>query len=164
MKRSLAAALALALGLAPLSAQPARAQETDQLLGLILGIGALYAVGRALSERGDTTEAPPAPQVQSFRPRAPAMQGRQGHVPRTEDRFRKSVPAECFRRFDTRHGTVRGFPRRCVERTMRHAHKLPGKCLVNVRTERGPRSLYRAGCLRERGWRMDGRPGGYAGG
>lgn len=164
MKRSLAAALAFSLAITPLSAQPARAQENDQLLGLIVGIGALYVIGRAIAERGDAAAAPAPPQVGQFRPRAPAMQSRSGHAPRADERSRKLVPAECFRRFDTRQGTVRGFPRRCLERTMHNAHRLPGHCLTQVRTERGPRSLYRAGCLRNKGWRMDDRPGAFVGG
>jgi hypothetical protein len=167
MKRPLAAALALALALMPVSAQPARAQETDQLLGLLVGIGALYAIGRALSDHGERAPAALPPRTVAPEPVRPVGErawphGRKGY-PDHRERFAKVVPADCFRRVETRHGTVRGFPRYCVERTMRHADRLPAQCLTRVRTERGPRDVYRAGCLRSEGWRMDDRPGARAG-
>ena len=167
MKRILAAALAIALGLLPVSAQPARAQETDQLLGLLVGIGALYAIGRALSDHGDRAPAALPPRTVTPDPVRPIGERAWPHGPKGDrghkERFAKVVPSECFRAVETRYGTVRGFPRHCVERTMRNAHRLPDQCLTRVRTERGPREVYRAGCLRSEGWRMDDRPGPRAG-
>ena len=64
----------------------------------------------------------------------------------------KILPERCFRSFETRRGTVRGYGARCMQNAVARPGLLPPQCIEQIRTVRGPRNLYRARCLRRDGW------------
>lgn len=81
--------------------------------------------------------------------RVPADDGR---AARRQDRF--TLPEQCLRSFDTNRGrrTVAG--EGCLERRGIDTARLPGRCGVRVRTDRGLRDGYFYRCLRQEGYRF----------
>lgn len=67
-------------------------------------------------------------------------------------RVSKVLPDRCFRRFETRRGSVRGYGARCLQRSVDRPRLLPAQCVRQVRTDRGVRNLYGPRCLRRAGW------------
>lgn len=67
---------------------------------------------------------------------------------------RKLLPQNCLRSFQTRHGQVRMFGRRCLERNYDFVNRLPHNCAQQIRTDRGTRSGFDARCLRNNGYRL----------
>ncbi|MEM9317690.1 MAG: hypothetical protein AAGA70_01640 [Pseudomonadota bacterium] len=134
MTKSFSAAalsLSLVLGAVALPATPARANNAEDIAGILAGLAALYVIGRAIEQAGDDdrnqTAHRPAPQ--------PAQNLR-------------TAPAQCFRDF----GAVRGYLARCMQNRVARPALLPTACLVRVNTDRGPRNLYTGRCLRQNGW------------
>ncbi|MCU4652420.1 hypothetical protein N8I71_06230 [Roseibacterium sp. SDUM158016] len=134
-------ALSLALGAVTASATPARANNNDEVVAIIGGLIALYAIGQAIQNgnRNDT-----ASRNQVHRP-AP-----QAHAPQ---RPRQLVaPARCFIEGSDRNGYFRGYVRRCMENNVTRPALLPDQCLRRVETDRGPRMIYGGRCLAQNGW------------
>ncbi len=141
MRQILTASLmSLALATAPMTATPARAAEAENVVGILLGLGALYAIGRSINRDDDR-----ATPVRRSRPEQPRFN--------SPDR-RRAVPAECLRTFETRNGPVRGFSRECLKRKMDRVNKLPDRCKLKIRTDRGPQTIFAPRCLRREGWRV----------
>jgi len=134
------AALALTIGL---SAPPARADGGGQLLGLLLGVGTFYAIGKGI-EQART----PEPTSVSERHR---LAGRDDWAAP-----RRKLPRDCLATFDTWHGELRGFERHCLARSMRAAHHLPPMCAIDTRIGRRDATIYSARCLQIEGWRLAG--------
>lgn len=124
----------LALGAFGASAAPARADSRDAA-AVIAGIIALYAIGRAIDDRGD---------------RRPPSQ--LNHVPAQPRQL--VAPAQCYREFQTRDGFFRGYAGHCLERSTHVA--LPAACARDYRTDRGPRTFYGGRCLAQYGWVREG--------
>ena len=136
-----ASLVSLALATAPISATPARAADAENVIGILLGLGALYAIGRSI-DRDD-------------KERATAVRRSRQEPPRFQSPDRRRVlPAECLRTFETRNGPVRGFSRHCLKRTMHRVDRLPERCELQIRTDRGPRTIYAPRCLRRQGWQV----------
>lgn len=141
-KTLLASVLAAAIAVTSVSATPVRAADNGEIGRFLLGVGALFAIGSALSNsqnnRGHVTRNKPQREVTV----SPRPQGR------------KFVPTACLRVNQFNHGPRRYFPRRCLHRNMRASQRLPGNCLRTVWSDRGQRSVYAARCLRNHGWRF----------
>lgn len=67
---------------------------------------------------------------------------------------RNLLPPHCLRSFKTRRGTVRMFPRRCLERSYSFINHLPEHCATRVKTDGGRRIGWEARCLRQAGYRL----------
>ena len=136
-KRLLATALSAALALTSVSATPVRAADSGEIGRFLLGAGALFIIGSAISN--------------SHSNKRVTVQ-RHNHRPTHVAPRRKVVPAACIRhnRFD--HGPRRFFGRKCLRNNMANVHRLPSHCLRTVWTNRGQRNVYGARCLRRSGW------------
>lgn len=150
--------MAAALATSPVGSTPARALGGEDAIGILLGLGALYAIGKAIEDDKDKSKSevrrdrtsrqvytPPAYRRDEWRNRDRAGHGH---------RYQKSVPGECLRSYFTRNGPVRGFSKPCLEQTLRRPARLPEQCALVVRTDRGPRTIYAPRCLRRDGWRV----------
>jgi hypothetical protein len=138
--RNLAAAglaLSLALGAVTASATPARANNNDEVVAIIGGLIALYAIGQAIqnSERRDTPSR------------------NHGHRPHRPQHL--IAPARCFIEGRDRNGYYRGYVRRCMQNNVTRPAALPRQCLRRVETHRGPRLIYGGRCLFQNGWRRE---------
>ena len=121
---------ALALTLSLLVAPPARADGGGELLGLLLGIGTVYAIGKGIEQ---AREPDPVPVSDAFR----------------GDR---TLPRECLSTFRTWHGDLRGFEERCLARAMPRPGRLPANCAIDTRIGHRDATVYAARCLQLEGW------------
>ena len=76
------------------------------------------------------------------------------NVPRS-----KRLPQSCLKTFQTTRGTRAMFKPACLQKNFRWWRNLPSQCLTKVRIirpngHRVDRNLYRAGCLRDYGYRI----------
>ncbi|PWK60256.1 hypothetical protein [Roseicyclus mahoneyensis] len=124
----------LAVGAIGASTAPAQADSRDAA-AVIAGIIALYAIGRAIDDRGD---------------RRPPSQLH--HVPAHPRQI--VAPAQCYREFQTRDGFFRGYAGHCLQRSTHVA--LPQACARDYRTDRGWRTFYGGRCLSQYGWVREG--------
>ena len=153
-----AAAIALtAIGSAPAFADQDRtAQAIAAILGLA-GVGTLsHEKRKDLKKQHNSDQPAPVhnpPKAYGQRYDPPIWnQPRPQPLP---DRVnRKLLPKQCFRSLDTRHGKVRMFSQRCLNRHYDYAHRLPRACHYKFRTYDGHRRGYEARCLRDRGYRL----------
>lgn len=154
MNRFLLATLAsAALALSP--ATPARAEGGGELLGLLLGIGTVYAIGKGM-ERAREPVADATPTV--FQEPRPIVQP----VADWRDRRQnpgygwtmpdRTVPRDCLSTFDTWHGEIRGFSASCLARTMPRPDRLPSLCAIDTRIRQHDARIYSARCLQIEGW------------
>jgi hypothetical protein len=150
MKRTLLATLAAAaLALSPAAVRPAVAEGGGELLGLLLGIGTVYAIGKGI-EQARTPEAEPAqivPQPVDWRAEPDARaDGYRWAMPQ------RTVPRDCLSTFDTWHGELRGFSASCLARTMPRPERLPSLCAIDTRIRDHDTRIYSARCLQLKGW------------
>lgn len=141
-KTASAFALSASLGLAAV-AVPAPAQANDDVANIIAGLAALFIIGAAIEQHNDRDDRARAT-AQQTRPQQTRPQ-QQARPNRQADRV---APARCFRET----GGVRGYSRRCMQNHAARPELLPRGCLVQVNTDRGPRTLYAGRCLRQNGW------------
>ncbi len=172
-RRLVAAALAATLALTQ-GPSPARADNTKEVLGLILGIAAVYAIGRAIQQGNAEANAPVTRRVvpEAIRPNAVMTSIRPEPrlpEPRAGREVRREVPRECLYRFDTRNGPLDGLGAECLANMMHRADGLPEECVVTTRIGSVDRRIYSANCLERRGWNLASqsaevwRPGGRIG-
>ncbi len=143
LPKTLAAAvlsLAVAAGGLTATATPARA-DTEDVLGVLAGLAALYAIGRVIHENRDRPQDVRSP----GRPNPNA-----GHGPR------RVAPARCFRDGHDVHGNYyRGYGARCMQNNVRRPGALPPQCIRQVQTHRGWRNIYGGRCLAQNGWQRE---------
>lgn len=132
MKTLTAALLALSLGLGTVAATPARAQISDE--EAVIGLLGLFLLGAAIAKSNDKDD--------DARPE------------RRDPRWRL-LPARCLTRVNTRHGPVRMFGKRCMNRHYDHVNRLPQRCEISVRGPRNMRHGYTPRCLRHAGFRIE---------
>ena len=156
-RRFIATIAAASIALTALGSAPAFADQdrTAKAIATILG---LAVVGTLIHEkrkdrkkqqnvyRPDPVHNPP-----SYRP--PYYQDPQPR-PLPDRVNRKLLPQQCFRSIDTRHGKVRMFGQRCLDRHYDYANRLPRECHYTFRTRDGERRGYEARCLRDHGYRL----------
>lgn len=126
-------------------AAPARA-DSDDFAKALAGIAAIAIIGKAINDRNDRKKAHVSRNSHTH-----------GVAPRpTPKRFsRYDLPAQCLFDFDLgRHGSMRMFGKRCLERNYRFSHNLPNVCEQRIWTDQGMRRGYSPRCLRESGYRM----------
>lgn len=151
-----AAAISSLMAVTSLSvtATPARA-ENQNIAGILIGLGALYVVGRAIHDRRDerrgtaaaaTPPAPVAPPAQTS--------GQRGNGHRNQALI---APAHCFVEGNDRitHQYFRGYRARCMQNTVARPGSLPPQCVTRVTTDRGPRNIYAGRCLAQNGWQRE---------
>jgi hypothetical protein len=135
MTRSLIDGLAIAaLAFAMLAAPPARAEGGGEPLSLLLGVGTVYAIGKGI-EQARVPIAEPVPV---------------SHAARAD----RSLPRDCLATFQTRHGELRGFDRRCLAHAMPQLHRLPADCAIETRIGHRDATIYTARCLQLDGWEV----------
>ncbi|WP_226780156.1 hypothetical protein [Oceaniglobus trochenteri] len=134
----IATILSAALALSTLGAAPAQA-DNDNLKRLLGGVATVIILGATYDHFRDKRQREAEAERPDYRPRPEV----------------KIVPSECLRRTETRHGTERYFAKRCLQRKMRHANRLPAACEIRVggghknRRDNG----YSPRCLHSYGWR-----------
>lgn len=159
--------LAATLAATQVAAPPAKAADAEDVLGLLLGIGAIYAIGKAIEQNRAEASAPVTRRVVPERIEKHGLRKSIRPEPRRDDHTwrkeneranwydaRRNLPAECLYRFDTRDGPLVGFGRQCLENTMRGVGRLPGDCAVRARVGGRDRTIYSARCLRLEGWQV----------
>lgn len=131
------------------SATAARADGRD-VAGVLLGLGALYVVGRAIQERRDERRAGAAVAAP-----APAAPPRQSSTPRRNAAL--VAPAQCFVQGTDQvtHQRYRGYIARCMQNNVVRPGSLPPQCITRVTTHRGVRNIYQGRCLRHNGWQRE---------
>ncbi|MGB1234698.1 MAG: hypothetical protein ACPG5U_03070 [Planktomarina sp.] len=129
---------ALTMGLT----QPAQAQQRSHGLTaeqLVVGLLGLAIVGNVIHNKREN------------RREAEATERR--YTQTTRPARNKVVPARCLRRHQTRHGQVKMFALRCLERSDVNVNRLPDRCFAKVRTvENQRRRGFRARCMRRAGY------------
>lgn len=134
----------LALALSLLAAPPARAEGGGELLGLLLGIGTVYAIGKGI-EQARAPEPEPLPIA--------AL-----HATADASRPDRLLPRHCLGTFETRHGDLRGFENACLARNMGGLGRLPQTCAIDTRLGHRDTTIYAARCLQLEGWQIGPRP------
>lgn len=160
-RKFIATIAAASIAITALGTTPARADDDDlaRALAAILGVA---VIGSIINDRNDdhvvTRTHRHQPRVHNpRRVHRPYVQPRP--LPRRVERHRAApgrylLPGQCFRTFETRRGSYRGFGQRCLRNNFRHAHTLPNRCLLSLRTRNGHRNAYEARCLRNAGYRL----------
>ncbi|WP_289043009.1 hypothetical protein [uncultured Aliiroseovarius sp.] len=146
LKLALSATLAVALSVAPVSAESSRTDDQNftAIIGALLGLAALGAI---LSDNNvapaykDTHKKPPK---KVHRDRVPK------HL---------ILPKKCVRSYRTQQGEKTLFSNRCLKRNFDYYSNLPRACKTKVvaRNKKGTyvtRKTYRPHCLNNRGYRL----------
>ncbi|MDC0737897.1 hypothetical protein N6L24_06380 [Cognatishimia sp. SS12] len=137
-----------------LSAAPARAGN-DDLAKLLFGATALIIIGKAVSNNRAEASTRNAPIYVNPRDERWRRDGQHRADQNRDQRHRnRALPASCLRTYHTRDGRVRMMSKYCLDRSYRHADRLPQACKTRVRTENGPRRGYQLRCLRHNGYRL----------
>jgi hypothetical protein len=134
MTRFLIDGLAIAAIALTAVATPPPARADGELLGLLLGIGTVYAIGKGI-EQARTPEALTVADTQGF--------GFRGQ---------RLLPRDCLATFETWHGNLRGFDNHCLARAMPHPERLPESCAIDTRIGDRHATIYPARCLQLEGW------------
>lgn len=134
-KSLLASLLAALLAVTSVTATPARAADTGEIARFLVGAGALFIIGNAISNSNRHSHAT-----------------RNTHKRVIVAPRRKVVPSTCLRFNRSDHGPRRYFGRNCLSRYMSSAHRLPSACVRTVYTREGRYSVFGARCLRNHGW------------
>ncbi|SDO07261.1 hypothetical protein SAMN05216196_103263 [Lutimaribacter pacificus] len=151
-RKFIATILAGALAVTGLTAAPARADGNDVAKALA-GIAAVAIIAKALDDdRKDKARRHAPARAHSVRP-----DRHRGHVaprPLPHRVARKQLPGHCMVRVQTRHGVQNAFGQNCLQRSSRHATRLPRACAMPTRGRGHNRTFYDAGCLRSYGYSM----------
>lgn len=156
-RKFIATIVAAAVGLTALGASPAFADRDDDLARALAAVLGVAVIGSIIHDNRKKKKARHAPRQQYQPAHNPPRVRDHGHIqpkPLPRKVRRKLLPQHCLRSFDTRRGTVRMFPRRCLERSYSFVHRLPGHCATQIRTHRGHRIGWEARCLRQSGYRL----------
>ncbi|HDR28505.1 hypothetical protein [Rhodovulum sp.] len=141
----LAPLLAAAVALTPIAAAPARA--ADDLAKILLGAAAVYVIVDKLESNRRAVN-----RVEKNRVEKNGAAGWQS--PRGYNRYR-AIPASCVRTINTRRGSERVVTERCLRNE--GIRRLPERCEIPVRGNRGNVDAYRLSCLQDAGYRVEGR-------
>jgi Ni/Co efflux regulator RcnB len=146
MKKILITALAASLALTSLTAAPARA-GSDDVGKILLGAGALFIIGSALSRHHDRDRHVTRRHV--HRPHIDQdWNGRGLHLRHNH----RVLPRVCLRQNRWGGGPHRVMFRRCLANNMHRIGRLPGVCQFRLHTHRGTRHAFSPRCLRRHGW------------
>lgn len=152
-RKFIATVLAGALVVTGFTTAPARADGND-LAKAIAGIAAVAIIAKALDdERKDKARRHAPAKKHSVKP----TRHSHGYVaprPLPQRVARKQLPGHCMVRVETRRGVQRAFAGQCLQRSYRHADRLPRACAMPTRGRGHNRTFYEAGCLRSYGYSM----------
>lgn len=149
--------IAASVALTAFGAAPAFADRDDDLARALAAILGVAVIGSVINDHKKKKKAHRV-QRREYQPahNPPRVRDR-GYVdpkPLPRKVRRKLLPPNCLRSFDTRRGTVRMFPRRCLERSYSFINRLPEHCATRIKTHRGKRMGWEAHCLRQSGYRL----------
>lgn len=174
-RKFIATITAAAIALTAIGAVPARAGENDtaRVVAAILGLAVVGKIIHDKKKDRDANRHEPAPVQQVHKQHPPRYDSprydpprydpprydqQYGHKPQArplpERVNRKLLPGQCLRSLETRHGKVRMFGNRCLQRNYSFAHRLPQHCNFSFKTRDGYRRGYEARCLRDAGYRL----------
>lgn len=152
------------VALTTLAAYPARAQESDQVGRAIAGAVTLFIIGHALSDLTDDKKAKAAPSRNANIGSAPAYRFRQGQSYGNTKNGRwgrhphKVLPMACFFTVNRGRERVGVFGNTCLSEFLKKPEWLPRECRMSIPVRHGrPATVYSATCLREQGYRAEGR-------
>jgi hypothetical protein len=159
MRRQLTAfvaALSLALASLPATEVAARDKNSNDTLGIVLGVAALgLLLSQANNGQGINNT---RPQYYSGNQHPQYYDdGWQGRGPQMNRRS-QAIPERCVMNISTYDGQREVVSARCLERAG-FERRLPRECRFDVRTNRGQQLVYGQRCLRNYGIRLDGRRG-----
>lgn len=138
-RRLVAPLLAAAIALTPMAATPARAD--DDIAKALLGALVLYGIAESIDSKNRKDD-------RRIERRHDDRRGWQGaHRGRI-------IPAQCIRTVESRRGTGRFVPERCLRRT--GVRYLPDRCAVSISGPRQQRDVYALQCLQRAGYRVEG--------
>ena len=122
------------------SAAPAQAADTEDILGVIVGLAAIAAIAdRAKDDdRGKVHR--------SYR------DNRSIRHYNSKKRNRFVLPEHCLRRSETRRGLRTVLPVRCLERSGVRTSRLPHRCERRAELRRGVRNVFGARCRQRVGY------------
>lgn len=152
---------AVALGLTTLAAAPAHAEQdrTARAVSTILGLAVVGAIihDQKKSREKEKSRANVRGSVYQVHPNSQGhghFKPQVHHKPKPHRVSRKLLPQHCLRSFPTRHGHVRVFGQRCLERSYNFVHSLPRNCVLHVRSNHRKHTAFDARCLRQNGYRL----------
>ncbi|MGC9419063.1 MAG: hypothetical protein ACP5EN_08810 [Rhodovulum sp.] len=128
--------LAAAIALTPMTATPARAD--DDVAKALLGALVLYGIAQGI-DKNDRKDNRRAEQGRGWK-------GAARH---------RTIPAQCVRTVENRHGPRRVAIERCLRRE--GVRRLPDRCETSLRGRYGSRDAYSLRCLERAGFRVEGR-------
>ena len=144
-RKFIALIVSAAIAVTAFGATPARAGDTERLLG---GLAALAIIGAAIHHhekksrnRTRVTATPPKPTIQSMRPLPPRV-------------ARYDLPRHCLRQPSARRAAAPLLGNRCLNRHYRYAASLPRVCRVSYWNGREKRHGFEPICLRQKGYRV----------
>ncbi len=145
--------LAAAIAITSVGVTPARADNSDQIVKFLAGAATLYLIGSAIEDaRDDRDDRKPSKQ-HYFNERD---QRHNGYGYGQQGRWNRGpapLPSACLLGSDRRsHRGEAVFSARCLNNRYDRADRLPQNCVTRVRTDRGPRTVYRAQCLSRYGF------------
>lgn len=172
MSRNLIATiLAAALAITSVSANPARAVETKDIVAILGAAATLYVIGSAIQNAQNNDSKPGAKLIvpghgytvpysgHDFR----NDRGRQGKWGRHDNRGHGKkgkqkqwsrhlapLPVRCHIGDSGAKGAA--FVTRCLKQNYKQADRLPEVCRTMIRTDNGKRNAYKARCLRKFGY------------
>ncbi|GHF02902.1 hypothetical protein GCM10016455_25250 [Aliiroseovarius zhejiangensis] len=148
LKFALSATLALALSVAPVSANDWGSRndhdDTTAILGLLLGLATL---GILLSDDDGANK-------DTYKRKYPPRKVHRKPVPR-----HLILPSDCLRTYRMQDGKRKFFSKRCMKRNFSYYSKLPRSCrdTIVARNKQGTyvtRKVYYPRCLRKHGYRQ----------
>jgi hypothetical protein len=153
MKRYLLLAVtATVLALSPVATVPAKAAETRDIIGAIIGIAAIGAIAHQISKNRKEQRGQPDRRKTYDDRRQWRHDDRRGHG--NGYRQARVLPGQCLRVLDGGRQDGIVFPERCLWQSGVRRDRLPRHCETQIQTYRGPVDVYPARCLARAGWTL----------
>lgn len=164
-----ALALGAAIAFTPVTAAPARA-DTDDVIGIVLGLAALGIVGKAIADRNkddDRKKVTTRRQVNQIYTHRHSGLGYHRHDASRPHRHggnsnglrpnqftsRWQLPDRCYRTVRTDDRVFRGYGRRCLSKHYDYFTTLPRNCSRELYDRNGNRkNIFTQRCLRRSGY------------
>jgi len=148
----LLAVTASTLALSPVASVPARAADTRDIVGAIIGIAAIGAIAHQINKNRKEQRGQPDRRKTYDDGRHWRHDDRRGYG--RDRRDARVLPGQCLRILDGgRHDGI-VFPESCLRQSGVHYGQLPRHCETQIRTYRGTVDVYPARCLARAGWTL----------
>lgn len=148
-KLALTGCLAVALAFNPLSAQPARAFDGENVIGLIFGLAALAALQNKFEQddRKTTVTRP-----HSYKPYGYKQKKKHSKPSKRYGVRNYALPGRCVHEIRTARGYRPVVGERCLREHRYQTSNLPRYCRFSVQTRRRTGYAYSVPCLRDAGF------------